>query len=171
MFPSMRAYKICNGCNSHMEIWYNCRVCNDFDLCMNCYDNEAHPHTMNIEMKNNSSASDQERAGTQQLSISKRHQYHKALQHCIQCDGCALITCDFMKRVLQHVRPCGVGYSCPVYSLYVSVCLFHAHFCTTTQCQVFMCSSMKEFIREDQLQQALRLRTMARINETYNLDN
>lgn len=174
MFSSMARYIVCNSCNSHVEIWNNCRVCDNFDLCMSCHSNEQHPHAMFTKLMNNSYLSDQESAETQELnSLSNLYLYHKALEHIFKCRGCIRV-CKFMREVWQHVISCQVGPTCPVYSFYACVCLFHAYImCRTTQCPVFLCSDMKEFIAGEQLQlqHTLRLRTMERINETYNINN
>jgi len=157
----MASYIVCNSCNSHVEIWNHCRVCDNFDLCMSCHKNYQHPHSMFVESKNSSSPNDQVSGEIQEFSKAQRYLYHKALLHVYECRGCISV-CNFMQKVFQHVMSCQVGYTCPVYSFYANVCLFHAHMCSTTRCPVFLCSNMKEFIRKEQLLHPSLTRTIAR---------
>jgi E1A/CREB-binding protein len=36
----------CNTCVKSVETRYHCTVCEDFDLCVECYQKEGHPHKM-----------------------------------------------------------------------------------------------------------------------------
>lgn len=36
----------CNSCKAHVETRYHCTLCEDFDLCIQCYEKDGHPHKM-----------------------------------------------------------------------------------------------------------------------------
>jgi len=36
----------CNGCQKSVETRYHCTVCDDFDLCVSCYQEKGHIHKM-----------------------------------------------------------------------------------------------------------------------------
>ena len=36
----------CNTCQKSVETRYHCTVCDDFDLCVACYQKDGHPHKM-----------------------------------------------------------------------------------------------------------------------------
>ncbi|CAG2057869.1 unnamed protein product [Timema podura] len=58
----------CNNCKSHVETRYHCTVCDDFDLCVQCYEKGPHPHTMEklgLDLDDGSSPSDQKQANPQ----------------------------------------------------------------------------------------------------------
>nr|1TOT_A Chain A, CREB-binding protein [Mus musculus] len=36
----------CNECKHHVETRWHCTVCEDYDLCINCYNTKSHTHKM-----------------------------------------------------------------------------------------------------------------------------
>lgn len=36
----------CNECKAHVETRYHCTLCEDFDLCIKCYEKVGHQHRM-----------------------------------------------------------------------------------------------------------------------------
>lgn len=36
----------CNSCKAHVETRYHCTSCEDFDLCIQCFKKDGHPHKM-----------------------------------------------------------------------------------------------------------------------------
>lgn len=36
----------CNSCKAHVETRYHCTLCEDFDLCIQCYEKDGHLHKM-----------------------------------------------------------------------------------------------------------------------------
>lgn len=67
----------CNNCKAHVETRYHCTVCDDFDLCIQCYDKDGHPHKMEklgLDLDDGSSPSDPKQANPQEarkLSIQR----------------------------------------------------------------------------------------------------
>jgi len=58
----------CNNCKGHVETRYHCTVCDDFDLCVQCYEKDGHPHKMEklgLDLDDGSSPSDQKQANPQ----------------------------------------------------------------------------------------------------------
>lgn len=170
MFPSVAMY-ICNCCNSHMVTRHQCTVCNDFDLCIDCYEKEKHPHTMeklSHDVVDGSSPTDQQ-AEPQEPRRLTFLRYNKFLVHASQCNGCHIETCSFMRRVLQHVQLCRVKCGdilCRIYCRYFEICIYHATYCIDSNCPVFFCLNLKSKIAEQQLQRSRLLpRTTAKKNK------
>lgn len=70
----------CNNCKAHVETRYHCTVCDDFDLCIQCYDKDGHPHKMEklgLDLDDGSSPSDPKQANPQEAR-------KLSIQRCIQ---------------------------------------------------------------------------------------
>lgn len=67
----------CNNCKGHVETRYHCTVCDDFDLCIQCYQKDGHPHKMEklgLDLDDGSSPGDQKQQNPQEarkLSIQR----------------------------------------------------------------------------------------------------
>lgn len=58
----------CNNCKSHVETRWHCTVCDDFDLCIACYEKPGHPHKMEklgFDLDDGSLPSDQKQVNPQ----------------------------------------------------------------------------------------------------------
>jgi E1A/CREB-binding protein len=153
----------CNSCKSHVETRYHCTVCDDFDLCITCYDKEKHPHTMEklgLDLDDGSSPGDQKQADPQEARKLSIRRCILSLVHACQCRdaNCRLASCQRMKRVVQHVKLCKVksNGNCPICKQYIALCFHHAKYCTEAKCPVLFCPNMKHKIKQQQLQQRLQ---------------
>ncbi|KAL8561590.1 hypothetical protein ACOMHN_024826 [Nucella lapillus] len=157
----------CNSCKAHVETRYHCSVCEDFDLCVNCYKRESHHHKMDklgLGIDDNYSSEKQENP-----SESRRKSIQRCIQslvHACRCRdaNCRLHTCQKMKRVVQHTKSCKrkTNGGCPICKQLIALCCYHAKHCNETKCMVPFCQQLKHKLRQQQLQQRLHQAQMLR---------
>ena len=127
----------CNRCKRHVvETRYHCTECDDFDLCVSCFNTEGHSHRMEkLGFGDLVSVSDEggvagagvmgavaggdldgsgdgaNSAGGANPGESRRLSIQRCIQslvHACQCRdaNCRLPSCHKMKRVVQHSKNC-----------------------------------------------------------------
>jgi E1A/CREB-binding protein len=153
----------CNNCKSHVETRYHCTECDDFDLCIQCYDKEGHPHKMvklGFDLDDGSSPSDQKQANPQEARKLSIQRCIHSLVHACQCRdaNCRLTSCQKMKRVVTHTKMCKrkTNGGCPICKQLIALCCYHAKHCQETKCPVPFCSNIKHKLKQQQLQQRLQ---------------
>lgn len=168
----------CNSCKGHVETRYHCTVCDDFDLCIQCYDKDGHIHKMEklgLDLDDGSSPSDQKQANPQEARKLSIQRCIQSLVHACQCRdaNCRLPSCQKMKRVVTHTKVCKrkTNGGCPICKQLIALCCYHAKHCQETKCPVPFCSNIKHKLKQQQLQQRLQQaqllrRRMAVMNTT-----
>uniref|UniRef100_A0A672QN56 histone acetyltransferase n=1 Tax=Sinocyclocheilus grahami TaxID=75366 RepID=A0A672QN56_SINGR len=159
----------CNECKHHVETRWHCTVCEDFDLCISCYNTKGHEHQMvkwglglddDNSQNGEASKSPQE---SRRLSIQRCIQ---SLVHACQCRNanCSLPSCQKMKRVVQHTKGCKrkTNGGCPVCKQLIALCCYHAKHCQENKCPVPFCLNIKHKLRQQQLQHRLQQAQMMR---------
>ena len=173
----------CNTCVKSVETRYHCTVCEDFDLCVDCYNKEGHPHKMEKlgSMLGDDGGSESNNAaggaGVRQLSIQRCIQ---SLVHACQCRdaNCPLPSCRKMKRVVLHTKSCKrkTNGGCPICKQLIALCCYHAKMCNEAKCLVPFCLNIKQKLRQQQLQQrlqeaAMMRRRIARMNQSLGMSS
>ncbi|XP_028303327.1 CREB-binding protein isoform X3 [Gouania willdenowi] len=154
----------CNECKHHVETRWHCTVCEDFDLCINCYNAKGHEHQMvkwglGLDDDNNSQSGEASKSPqeSRRLSIQRCIQ---SLVHACQCRNanCSLPSCQKMKRVVQHTKGCKrkTNGGCPVCKQLIALCCYHAKHCQENKCPVPFCLNIKHKLRQQQLQHRLQ---------------
>ncbi|XP_047189650.1 CREB-binding protein isoform X4 [Scophthalmus maximus] len=154
----------CNECKHHVETRWHCTVCEDFDLCINCYNSKGHEHQMvkwglGLDDDSNSQGGEASKSPqeSRRLSIQRCIQ---SLVHACQCRNanCSLPSCQKMKRVVQHTKGCKrkTNGGCPVCKQLIALCCYHAKHCQENKCPVPFCLNIKHKLRQQQLQQRLQ---------------
>uniref|UniRef100_A0A672YD34 histone acetyltransferase n=1 Tax=Sphaeramia orbicularis TaxID=375764 RepID=A0A672YD34_9TELE len=154
----------CNECKHHVETRWHCTVCEDFDLCINCYNSKGHEHQMvkwglGLDDDNNSQSGEASKSPqeSRRLSIQRCIQ---SLVHACQCRNanCSLPSCQKMKRVVQHTKGCKrkTNGGCPVCKQLIALCCYHAKHCQENKCPVPFCLNIKHKLRQQQLQHRLQ---------------
>ncbi|XP_077426453.1 histone lysine acetyltransferase CREBBP isoform X2 [Vanacampus margaritifer] len=154
----------CNECKHHVETRWHCTVCEDFDLCINCYNAKGHEHQMvkwglGLDDDNNSQSGEASKSPqeSRRLSIQRCIQ---SLVHACQCRNanCSLPSCQKMKRVVQHTKFCKrkTNGGCPVCKQLIALCCYHAKNCQENKCPVPFCLNIKHKLRQQQLQHRLQ---------------
>uniref|UniRef100_A0AAQ5ZIQ9 histone acetyltransferase n=1 Tax=Amphiprion ocellaris TaxID=80972 RepID=A0AAQ5ZIQ9_AMPOC len=154
----------CNECKHHVETRWHCTVCEDFDLCINCYNTKGHEHQMvkwglGLDDDNNSQSGEASKSPqeSRRLSIQRCIQ---SLVHACQCRNanCSLPSCQKMKRVVQHTKGCKrkTNGGCPVCKQLIALCCYHAKHCQENKCPVPFCLNIKHKLRQQQLQHRLQ---------------
>ncbi|KAJ8246212.1 hypothetical protein GJAV_G00265080 [Gymnothorax javanicus] len=160
----------CNECKHHVETRWHCTVCEDFDLCINCYNSKGHIHQMvkwglGLDDDSNSSGAEASKSPqeSRRLSIQRCIQ---SLVHACQCRNanCSLASCQKMKRVVQHTKGCKrkTNGGCPVCKQLIALCCYHAKHCQENKCPVPFCLNIKHKLRQQQLQHRLQQAQMMR---------
>ncbi|KAM4598373.1 CREB binding protein b [Polymixia lowei] len=160
----------CNECKHHVETRWHCTVCEDFDLCINCYNSKGHEHQMvkwglglDDDSNNQSGEASKSPQESRRLSIQRCIQ---SLVHACQCRNanCSLPSCQKMKRVVQHTKGCKrkTNGGCPVCKQLIALCCYHAKHCQENKCPVPFCLNIKHKLRQQQLQHRLQQAQMMR---------
>uniref|UniRef100_A0A674ESN7 histone acetyltransferase n=1 Tax=Salmo trutta TaxID=8032 RepID=A0A674ESN7_SALTR len=163
----------CNECKHHVETRWHCTVCEDFDLCINCYAAKGHEHKMvkwGLGLDDDSNGAggaggeaSQSPQESRRLSIQRCIQ---SLVHACQCRNanCSLPSCQKMKRVVQHTKGCKrkTNGGCPVCKQLIALCCYHAKHCQENKCPVPFCLNIKHKLRQQQLQHRLQQAQMMR---------
>ncbi|XP_034712651.1 CREB-binding protein isoform X3 [Etheostoma cragini] len=154
----------CNECKHHVETRWHCTVCEDFDLCINCYNVKGHEHQM---VKWGLGLDDDSNGQSGEASKSPQESRRLSIQRCIQslvhaCQcrnaNCSLPSCQKMKRVVQHTKGCKrkTNGGCPVCKQLIALCCYHAKHCQENKCPVPFCLNIKHKLRQQQLQHRLQ---------------
>lgn len=153
----------CNNCKSQVETRFHCTVCDDFDLCVPCYEKDGHHHKMEklgFDLDDGSSPSDSKQANPQEARKLSIQRCIQSLVHACQCRdaNCRLPSCQKMKRVVTHTRSCKrkTNGGCPICKQLIALCCYHAKHCTETKCMVPFCLNIRQKLRQQQLQQRLQ---------------
>ena len=118
-----------------METRYHCTVCEDFDLCVACYQNDGHPHKMeklgfDLDGGGGEAVPTSNPQEARKLSIQRCIQ---SLVHACQCRdaNCRLPSCHKMKRVVSHTKQCKrkTNGGCPICKQLIALCCYHAKLC------------------------------------------
>ncbi|TRY97269.1 hypothetical protein DNTS_020570 [Danionella cerebrum] len=160
----------CNECKHHVETRWHCTVCEDFDLCINCYNTKPHEHQMvkwglglDDDSNNQGGEANKSPQESRRLSIQRCIQ---SLVHACQCRNanCSLPSCQKMKRVVQHTKSCKrkTNGGCPVCKQLIALCCYHAKHCQENKCPVPFCLNIKHKLRQQQIQQRLQQAQMMR---------
>ncbi|CAG4940100.1 unnamed protein product [Colias eurytheme] len=159
----------CNSCKSHVETRYHCTVCDDFDLCVPCYDKEGHPHKMEklgLDLDVGSSPGDMKQANPQEARKLSIQRCIQSLVHACQCRdaNCRLPSCQKMKRVVTHTKICKrkTKGDCPICKQLIALCCYHAKHCQESKCSVPFCSSIKQKLKQQQVQQRVQQQQLLR---------
>merc|ERR1719509_152460 len=169
----------CNTCVKSVETRYHCTVCDDFDLCVACYQKNGHPHKME------KLGFDLDGGGGEAVPTNNPQEARKlSIQRCIQslvhaCQrrdaNCRLPSCHKMKRVVSHTKQCKrkTNGGCPICKQLIALCCYHAKLCQEAKCPVPFCLNIKQKLRQQQLQQrlqeaAMMRRRMAQMNARMN---
>lgn len=153
----------CNSCKSHVETRYHCTVCDDFDLCVPCHEKEGHPHKMEklgLDIDVGASPGDMKQANPQEARKLSIQRCIQSLVHACQCRdaNCRLPSCQKMKRVVTHTKICRrkTKGDCPICKQLIALCCYHAKHCQETKCSVPFCSSIKQKLKQQQVQQRVQ---------------
>uniref|UniRef100_A0A8C7V8C3 histone acetyltransferase n=1 Tax=Oncorhynchus mykiss TaxID=8022 RepID=A0A8C7V8C3_ONCMY len=160
----------CNECKASVETRFHCTVCEDYDLCITCYNTKGHEHKMeklglglDDESNNAAAAATQSPGDSRRLSIQRCIQ---SLVHACQCRNanCSLPSCQKMKRVVQHTKGCKrkTNGGCPICKQLIALCCYHAKHCQENKCPVPFCLNIKHKLRQQQLQHRLQQAQMLR---------
>ncbi|XP_077560859.1 CREB-binding protein-like [Haemaphysalis longicornis] len=171
----------CIGCKSHVEPRHHCAVCDDFHLCVACYDREGHAHK--IDLEGSPFVVDLKQNDSEKSQLLSFQRCIRRLLHAVQCQdaNCTLQGCRNMKRQVQHYNSCkrktnGV---CPTCKHLIALCCYHAKQCQEGICPVPLCANIKHELQQlhvqHRLQQELFLRrrstsmTTVRNRKTFDL--
>ncbi|KAF4110440.1 hypothetical protein G5714_009692 [Onychostoma macrolepis] len=156
-----RSVYTCSECKHHVETRWHCTVCEDFDLCINCYNSKGHEHQMEkwgLGLDDDSNQGSEANKSPQESQRLRIHRYIQALLHACRCRNanCSLPSCQKMKRVMQHIRGCErrINGGCSVCKQLIMLCWYHAKHCQENNCPVPFCLRIKHNIQQQIQQQA-----------------
>ncbi|XP_028935153.1 histone acetyltransferase p300 isoform X2 [Ornithorhynchus anatinus] len=160
----------CNECKHHVETRWHCTVCEDYDLCITCYNTKKHDHKMEkLGLGLDDESNNQQAAATQSPGDSRRLSIQRCIQslvHACQCRNanCSLPSCQKMKKVVLHTKCCKrkTNGGCPICKQLIALCCYHAKHCQENKCPVPFCLNIKHKLRQQQLQHRLQQAQMLR---------
>jgi len=103
----------------------------------------------------------------QSAAVSAQEARRRSIQTCLQslvhaCHcrdaNCRLITCQKMKRLIQHSNACrrkNAG-GCPVCKQLIALCCYHAKTCDVPKCPVPYCCAIREKMERQRAEQRLK---------------
>ncbi|XP_049859377.1 histone lysine acetyltransferase CREBBP-like isoform X3 [Schistocerca gregaria] len=124
----------CSNCKDYVVTRYHCNVCDDFDLCVQCYEKNGHPHSMEKRgMDDDISYSNLKKAYPQDARKLSVIRCIQKLVHACQCHNvnCCQPGCQKMKRVVRHTKVCKskTKDGCSVCKQLVAICCYHSKHC------------------------------------------
>ncbi|CAG0891726.1 unnamed protein product [Darwinula stevensoni] len=158
----------CNRCQANVGSGYHCTVCEDYDLCVACYEKEQHPHKMEKFGPLSEEGPSGERTTATTTDQIKR--CIQSLVHACQCRdaNCRLPSCLKMRRALAHTKGCKKksNNGCQICKQLITLCCYHAKHCQEKDCRVPFCNNIKHKLKQQQAaariqQDALTRRRMA----------
>ncbi|CAG0896189.1 unnamed protein product [Cyprideis torosa] len=150
----------CNHCRAQVETRYHCTVCEDYDLCCNCYERVNHPHRMerleSVMIGGGGEGKDGDKGEGADMKKVSIQRCIESLVHACQCRdaNCRLPACQRMKKIVLHMRNCNrrTNGGCPICKQLIALCCYHAKHCMTNRCPVPFCMSIKQKCRQQQMQ-------------------
>ena len=142
----------CNACRQQCDVRYHCTICEDYDLCTNCYTTKKHEHRMERSDEANETAANSDTSvNTQQIRQQTMQRMVEAIRHAAQCRNanCIFKNCAPCKRLIQHAKECNKASrnQCPLCNKLLSPLWYHAKMCTDQNCPLPYCSSFKSKIQ------------------------
>jgi E1A/CREB-binding protein len=133
----------CNTCSKSVETRYHCTVCEDFDLCVACYQSNGHPHKMEkLGFDLDGGGGDSAVAAANNPQEARKLSIQRCIQslvHACQCRdaNCRLPSCHKMKRVVSHTKQCKrkTNGGCPICKQLIALCCYHAKLCQVSCCR------------------------------------
>ena len=177
----------CNKCKNQMENRYHCTVCEDFDLCIGCYEKTGHEHKMEKLMagqgsgvddaggdakQSDSKQSDSKASAQQKAPKPYIEAYLNTFMHAVNCRNanCTFVKCTQFKRVVQHSKQCQKfkNNQCDFCRQLITLCIYHAKSCKDDLCQVPLCGSIKIKLKQQKaLNSQAERRRMLMMNKTF----
>jgi len=109
---------------------FHCTVCDDFDLCVPCYQKMGHVHKMirlGFDLDDGSSPlpGDPKQSNPQEARKLSIQRCIQSLVHACQCRdaNCRLPSCHKLKRVVSHAKVCS-------FQVRVLACFLLSEFCS-----------------------------------------
>ena len=161
-----------------VEVRFHCTECDDFDLCVSCYNQEGHHHKMErLKFSEFSGVLGEDGTGSvgssgdmdsandttspaeyRRLTIQRCIQ---SLVHACQCRdaNCRSQSCQRMKRVVSHAKSCkkkqtsNQTQTCSICRQLIALCCYHAKHCTEQKCLVPYCNNFKNKLEQQKIQQ------------------
>ena len=141
----------CNSCQKNVENRYHCTVCEDFDLCVDCFKKDNHPHKMEKQGSIFGSSEGSDSEGGANAGSSRTISIQRCIQslvHACQCRdaNCQLPSCRKMKRIVAHTKSCKrkTNGGCPICKQLIALCCYHAKACNEPKCPVPFCVNIKQ---------------------------
>ena len=172
----------CNKCSSPIETMrYHCTVCDDFDLCIPCFDSKGgHEHKMDklqcvASDKKESNSADNKLSNPAKPPKHSIETYLKAFMHAVYCRNanCTFLKCMQFKRVVQHSKNCQKfkNSQCEFCKQMIALCIYHAKNCKENMCQVPFCSTIKIKLKQQKAYNTtLERRRMQIMTRTFKIN-
>jgi Histone acetylation protein/TAZ zinc finger len=152
----------CGACYRDIThgIYYHCNDCSSFDLCEECHEpvtsglwakkDPRFAHDKDHSFTAVDMEGDEETQKNQGESRKSLKAHIELLEHAGSCPGspgCAILNCERMKRLFNHVTSCDVTpkKDCKVCTRLFALCTMHSRMCTVRiTCPIPFCDRIRE---------------------------
>nr|XP_002156492.2 histone acetyltransferase p300 [Hydra vulgaris] len=159
----------CNLCKGQIINRYHCTVCEDYDLCIECYNQKGHEHKMEklgLDIESETPNLTKTPSSAQEARRQSIELCIKSLEHATDCldKNCKSSSCVKMKKVVSHAKSCKrkTNHGCPICKQLIALCCYHAKSCKKPQCTVPYCQHIKAKMKQQQLQQKVHQQQVLR---------
>ena len=171
----------CVLCSKWTDIYFHCTVCENYNLCLNCFMKNIVPHHHREVETNVHDLSEKPMNIEVSYETAKKYGVQECLKTLVHASTCSVsyntskckftnLPCSIMKRLIRHAKTCCYDYPmslCISCKNYISLCVRHAKGCQENQCPVLLCDKINRRQQEQHVPEQQQLQSQ-NIPETTN---
>ena len=163
----------CVLCSKWTDIYFHCTVCENYNLCLNCFMKNIVPHHHREVETNVDDLSEKPMNIEVSYETAKKYGVQECLKTLVHASTCSVsyntskckftnLPCSIMKRLIRHAKTCCYDYPmslCTSCKNYISLCVRHAKGCQENQCPVLLCDKINRRQQEQHVPEQQQLQS------------
>ena len=163
----------CVLCSKWTDIYFHCTVCENYNLCLNCFMKNIVPHHHREVETNVHDLSEKPMNIEVSYETAKKYGVQECLKTLVHASTCSVsyntskckftnLPCSIMKRLIRHAKTCCYDYPmslCTSCKNYISLCVRHAKGCQENQCPVLLCDKINRRQQEQHVPEQQQLQS------------